>query len=99
MFYDDNHDVDSGCYFVNVLFLLFCVSMMDKFFCPFNFNGPIFQVRWNFETAPRHSELAVIPYEVVLCCTLFIIGGRRFSEGTSADREIQRTLMEVIGLL
>jgi len=24
------------------------------------------------------------------------IGGRRFSEGTSADREIQRTLMEVI---
>jgi hypothetical protein len=23
------------------------------------------------------------------------IGGRRFSEGTSADREIQRTLMEV----
>ena len=24
-----------------------------------------------------------------------ITGGRRFSEGTSADREIQRTLMEV----
>lgn len=24
------------------------------------------------------------------------IGGRRFSEGTSADREVQRTLMEVI---
>lgn len=24
-------------------------------------------------------------------------GGRRFSEGTSADREIQRTLMEVGG--
>ncbi|KAJ6953118.1 hypothetical protein NC652_004954 [Populus alba x Populus x berolinensis] len=23
------------------------------------------------------------------------IGGRRFSEGTSADREIQRTLMEI----
>lgn len=23
------------------------------------------------------------------------IGGRRFSQGTSADREIQRTLMEV----
>ena len=23
------------------------------------------------------------------------IGGRRFSEGTSGDREIQRTLMEV----
>ena len=27
------------------------------------------------------------------CC--FLVGGRRFSEGTSADREIQRTLMEV----
>lgn len=26
---------------------------------------------------------------------LFSLGGRRFSEGTSADREIQRTLMEV----
>ena len=24
------------------------------------------------------------------------LGGRRFSEGTSADREIQRTLMEVL---
>lgn len=34
-------------------------------------------------------------------CVIFMdevdaIGGRRFSEGTSADREIQRTLMEVI---
>ena len=28
-------------------------------------------------------------------CALFHVGGRRFSEGTSADREIQRTLMEV----
>jgi len=37
-------------------------------------------------------------------CVIFMdeidaIGGRRFSEGTSADREIQRTLMEVRGLL
>ena len=39
-------------------------------------------------------------------CVIFMdeidaIGGRRFSEGTSADREIQRTLMEVriIGML
>ena len=34
-------------------------------------------------------------------CVIFMdeidaIGGRRFSEGTSADREIQRTLMEVL---
>ena len=28
----------------------------------------------------------------ILVCT----GGRRFSEGTSADREIQRTLMELL---
>lgn len=27
------------------------------------------------------------------------IGGRRFSEGTSADREIQRTLMELLSQL
>ena len=27
---------------------------------------------------------------------LWFIGGRRFSEGTSADREIQRTLMELL---
>lgn len=26
----------------------------------------------------------------------FYVGGRRFSEGTSADREIQRTLMELL---
>jgi 26S proteasome regulatory subunit T4 len=37
-------------------------------------------------------------------CVIFMdevdaIGGRRFSEGTSADREIQRTLMEVIDFL
>lgn len=36
-------------------------------------------------------------------CIIFMdeidaIGGRRFSEGTSADREIQRTLMEVRGM-
>merc|ERR1712147_455665 len=37
-------------------------------------------------------------------CVIFIdeidaIGGRRFSEGTSADREIQRTLMELLNQL
>lgn len=29
-------------------------------------------------------------------CSCAPIGGRRFSEGTSADREIQRTLMELL---
>lgn len=28
--------------------------------------------------------------------TFGLLGGRRFSEGTSADREIQRTLMELL---
>lgn len=37
-------------------------------------------------------------------CIIFIdeidaIGGRRFNQGTSADREIQRTLMELLNLL
>ena len=37
-------------------------------------------------------------------CIIFMdeidaIGGRRFSEGTSADREIQRTLMELLSQL
>jgi 26S proteasome regulatory subunit T4 len=37
-------------------------------------------------------------------CIIFIdeidaIGGRRFSEGSSSDREIQRTLMELLGQL
>ena len=32
----------------------------------------------------------------VSCIHVFVIGGKRFSEGTSADREIQRTLMELL---
>lgn len=32
-------------------------------------------------------------------CQVDAIGGRRFSEGTSADREIQRTLMELLSQL
>jgi len=38
-----------------------------------------------FSWAARHTSV----------CLELITGGRRFSEGTSADREIQRTLMEV----
>lgn len=37
-------------------------------------------------------------------CVIFMdeidaIGGKRFSEGTSADREVQRTLMELLSQL
>ena len=39
-------------------------------------------------------------YEVLSICVscrhVFVIGGKHFSEGTSADREIQRTLMELL---
>jgi len=44
------------------------------------------------------------PFLFVKPCIIFMdeidaIGGRRFSEGTSADREIQRTLMELLNQL
>jgi ATP-dependent 26S proteasome regulatory subunit len=37
-------------------------------------------------------------FATILLALLLILstGGRRFSEGTSADREIQRTLMELL---
>ena len=46
-------------------------------------------VREIFEMA-RTKKAAIIFFDEIDA-----IGGRRFSEGTSADREIQRTLMEV----
>lgn len=35
-------------------------------------------------------------YFLIIFFLYFFTGGRRFSEGTSADREIQRTLMELL---
>jgi hypothetical protein len=35
-------------------------------------------------------------YRVLTLISIICTGGRRFSEGTSADREIQRTLMELL---
>jgi len=35
-------------------------------------------------------------YRVLTVMSIVCTGGRRFSEGTSADREIQRTLMELL---
>lgn len=35
-------------------------------------------------------------YLVLTFLSIVSTGGRRFSEGTSADREIQRTLMELL---
>ena len=49
-------------------------------------------IREMFAYAKEHEPCIIFMDEIDA------IGGRRFSEGTSADREIQRTLMEV-GLL
>lgn len=49
-------------------------------------------VREMFGYAREHEPCVIFMDEIDA------IGGRRFSEGTSADREIQRTLMEVIVL-
>jgi 26S proteasome regulatory subunit T4 len=47
-------------------------------------------IREMFGYAKEHEPCIIFMDEIDA------IGGRRFSEGTSADREIQRTLMEVI---
>lgn len=46
-------------------------------------------IREMFSYAREHEPCVIFMDEIDA------IGGRRFSEGTSADREIQRTLMEV----
>lgn len=47
-------------------------------------------IREMFAYAKEHSPCVIFMDEIDA------IGGRRFSEGTSADREIQRTLMELL---
>ena len=47
-------------------------------------------VRILFEMARFYAPTTIFMDEIDA------IGGRRFSEGTSADREIQRTLMELL---
>jgi ATP-dependent 26S proteasome regulatory subunit len=47
----------------------------------------------HFRYAREHQPCVIFMDEVDA------IGGRRFSEGTSADREIQRTLMELLSQL
>lgn len=48
-----------------------------------------FLIIYNLGYAREHEPCIIFMDEIDA------IGGRRFSEGTSADREIQRTLMEV----
>lgn len=50
-------------------------------------------IREMFSYAKEHEPCIIFMDEIDA------IGGRRFSEGTSADREIQRTLMELLNQL
>lgn len=50
-------------------------------------------IREMFGYAKEHQPCVIFMDEIDA------IGGRRFSEGTSADREIQRTLMELLSQL
>jgi SpoVK/Ycf46/Vps4 family AAA+-type ATPase len=50
-------------------------------------------IREMFSYAREHQPCVIFMDEIDA------IGGRRFSEGTSADREIQRTLMELLSQL
>lgn len=50
-------------------------------------------IREMFGYAKEHQPCIIFMDEIDA------IGGRRFSEGTSADREIQRTLMELLSQL
>jgi len=50
-------------------------------------------IREMFQYARDHEPCVIFMDEIDA------IGGRRFSEGTSADREIQRTLMELLNQL
>ncbi|XP_055352679.1 26S proteasome regulatory subunit 10B-like, partial [Paramacrobiotus metropolitanus] len=50
-------------------------------------------IREMFQYARDHEPCIIFMDEIDA------IGGRRFSEGTSADREIQRTLMELLNLM
>jgi SpoVK/Ycf46/Vps4 family AAA+-type ATPase len=58
----------------------------------------------DFKCASFAVGLLIFQSSSLQPCIIFMdeidaIGGRRFSEGTSADREIQRTLMELLNQL
>uniref|UniRef100_A0A8B9PBR8 26S proteasome regulatory subunit 10B n=1 Tax=Apteryx owenii TaxID=8824 RepID=A0A8B9PBR8_APTOW len=63
----------------------FCSSIVDKYI-----GESARLIREMFNYARDHQPCIIFMDEIDA------IGGRRFSEGTSADREIQRTLMELL---
>jgi hypothetical protein len=65
---------------------------------------PLLRVRCCCVSAAAAAAAAACLLLLLQPCVIFMdeidaIGGRRFSEGTSADREIQRTLMELLSQL
>ena len=57
---------------------------------------PVSQMRIHFISSETVETLtSILLCSLVFCCYTSV-GGSRFSEGTSADREIQRTLMELL---
>jgi 26S proteasome regulatory subunit T4 len=77
---------------INWLHLYLLTVTEDLFFCKIvdKYIGESARlVREMFAYAKEHEPCIIFMDEIDA------IGGRRFSEGTSADREIQRTLMEV----
>jgi 26S proteasome regulatory subunit T4 len=77
---------------INWLHLYLITVTEDLFFCKIvdKYIGESARlVREMFAYAKEHEPCIIFMDEIDA------IGGRRFSEGTSADREIQRTLMEV----
>ncbi len=57
-------------------------------------------LRWSWAQVEQYAR-ALQEHQpcIIFMDEIDAIGGRRFSEGTSADREIQRTLMELLSQL
>ncbi|KAJ9127070.1 26S protease regulatory subunit 10B [Naganishia onofrii] len=85
--------VVSSAVCINWLHFYLIIVTEDLFFCKIvdKYIGESARlVREMFAYAKEHEPCIIFMDEIDA------IGGRRFSEGTSADREIQRTLMELL---
>lgn len=78
----------SHLYLTRLLFLVVSSAIVDKYI-----GESARLIREMFGYAKEHEPCIIFMDEIDA------IGGRRFSEGTSADREIQRTLMELLNQL
>lgn len=72
-------------FLINILLQVVSSAIVDKYI-----GESARLIREMFNYARDHQPCIIFMDEIDA------IGGRRFSEGTSADREIQRTLMELL---